>query len=143
MPRMAAQSPTPTRNDDPRKLRELVQKAANLACQYDVTSVIVGASGDAGDRLFAEMIEFVGSALRVDDDICRLTRDRVVFFIADADEELATRILERLMNGFRESFTPANDPQVDLSFFVVKPGMSDLAVRDVLPNLFEAAYTSH
>ena len=140
---MAVQALNPTQNDDPRKLRELIQKAKSLASDYDVTSVMVGASGDAGDRLFVDMIEYIGSALRVDDGICRLTRDRAVFFIADADQERAGDILERLMNGFRESFTPANDPKVDLSFFVVRPGMPDLAVRDVLPALFEPADASY
>ena len=44
-------------NDDPRKLREMIQKASSLAAHYDLTSVMVGASGVAGDRLFSEMVD--------------------------------------------------------------------------------------
>jgi len=130
-------------HDDPRKLRDMLQKASSLAADYDLTSVIIGASGVAGDRLFAEMVDYIGSALRVDDSICRLTRERAVFLVADADRERAAEILERLMNGFRANFTPVRDPQVDLSYFEVTPDKADLSVRDVLPSLFDATAVSH
>lgn len=126
-------------NDDPRKLREMIQKAASLAANYELTSVMVGASGVEGDRLFSEMVDYIGSALRVDDVICRLTRERAVFLLADADRERAVEIIERLMNGFRSHFTPARDPHVDLAFFEVTPARSDITVRDVLPSLFDPA----
>ena len=128
-------------NDDPRKLREMIQKASSLAANYDLTSVMVGASGTPGDRLFSEMLDYIGSALRVDDVICRLTRERAVFLFADADRERAAEIIERLMNGFRSHFTPARDPHVDLAFFEVTPARPDITVRDVLPSLFEPATT--
>jgi hypothetical protein len=130
-------------HDDPRKLREMLQKASSLAAHYDVTSVMVGASGSAGDRLFAEMMDYIGSTLRVDDAICRLTRERAVFLLADVDQERAVEIIERLMNGFRENFTPVRDPHVDLAFFEVAPGTADVTVREVLPSLFEPAGVSH
>ena len=130
-------------NDDPRKLREMLQKAANLAAHYDLTSVMVGASGVEGDRLFAEMVDYIGSALRVDDVICRLTRERAVFLLADADQQRAAEIIERLMNGFRSHFTPVRDPQVDLAFFEVTPERPHLTVREVLPSLFDALPVSH
>lgn len=130
-------------HDDPRKLREMLQKASSLAAHYDLTSVMIGASGEAGDRLFSEMVDYIGSALRVDDAICRLTRERAVFLLADADQDRAAEILERLMNGFRANFTPVRDPQVDLAFFEVTPDTSDLTVRDVLPSLFDAAPVTH
>ena len=128
-------------NDDPRKLREMIQKASSLAANYDLTSVMVGASGAPGDRLFSEMLDYIGSALRVDDVICRLTRERAVFLFSDADRERAAEIIERLMNGFRSHFTPARDPHVDLAFFEVTPAQPDITVRDVLPSLFEPATT--
>jgi len=130
-------------NDDPRKLREMIQKAASLATHYDVTSVMIGAAGAPGDRLFSEMVDYIGSALRVDDAICRLTRERAVFLVADADRDRAAEIIERLMNGFRASFTPVRDPHVDLAFFEVTPSMPDLTVRDVLPTLFEPTPVAH
>jgi GGDEF domain-containing protein len=130
-------------HDDPRKLRDMLQKASKLAAHYDLTSVMIGASGEAGDRLFSEMVDYIGSALRVDDAICRLTRERAVFLLADADQDRAAAILERLMNGFRANFTPARDPHVDLTFFEVTPDKADLTVRDVLPSLFDAAPVAH
>ena len=129
-------------HDDPRKLREMLQKASSLAAHYDLTSVMVGASGAEGDRLFSEMVDYIGSALRVDDVVCRLTRERAVFLLADANQERAAEIIERLMDGFRSHFTPARDPHVDLAFFEVTPARPNITVRDVLPSLFESATTS-
>jgi hypothetical protein len=133
----------PSQNDDPRKLREIVQKAASLANDYELSSVMVGVSGAEGDRLFPEMIDYVGSALRMDDAIVRLTRDRAVFLLADADRQRAEEIIERLLNGFRETFTPATDQLVALQYFEVTPGNGSLTVRDVLPALFAEAPVAH
>lgn len=132
-----------SQNDDPRKLRDLVQKAASLANDYDLTSVMVGVSGSEGDRLFPEMVDYVGSALRMDDAIVRLTRDRAVFLLADADRQRAEEIIERLLNGFRETFTPACDQPIGLHYVEVMPGTAELTVRDVLPSLFGMACVSH
>ena len=129
--------------DDPRKLRDVVQKASSLAGDYDLTSVMVGVSGVEGDRLFPELIDYLGSALRVDDAIVRLTRERVVFFLADADRPRAEEIIERLLNGFRETFTPACDPSIAVRYFEVTPERVDLTVRDVLPTLFGGAAVTH
>jgi hypothetical protein len=141
---MTSLLPVGNHHDDPRKLRDLLQKAGDLARHYDLTSVMVGVAGSAEDRLFPEMVDYVGSALRVDDAIVRLTRDRVVVFIADADRARAEEIVERLMNGFRETFTPARDHPVELQYFEVTPERNDLSVREVLPSLFDAsAPTTH
>jgi hypothetical protein len=132
-----------SRNDDPRKLREILQKAANLADHYALTSVMVGVASANGDHLFPEMVDYVGSALRVDDAIVRLTRDRAVFFLADADRRRAEEIIERLLVGFRETFAPAHERPIALSYFEVRPGMDDLNVRTVLPSLFRAPARTH
>ncbi len=132
-----------SQNDDPRKLRDMVQKAASLANDYELTSVMVGVSGAEGDRLFPEMVDYVGSALRMDDAIVRLTRDRAVFLLADADRQRAEEIIERLLNGFRETFTPAHDQNIALHYFEVTPGEADLTVRDVLPSLFAKTPVAH
>jgi len=129
--------------DDPRKLRDMVQKAASLANDYELTSVMVGAAATEGDRLFPEMVDYVGSALRMDDAIVRITRDRAVFLLADADRQRAEEIIERLLNGFRETFTPAQDQHIELHYFEVIPGRPKLAVRDVLPSLFGRTHFSH
>jgi len=125
-----------SRYDDPRKLRDLISKARGLATDYDLTSVIVGVSGDEGDLLFPEMVDFVASALRMDDAIFRMTRERAVFLLADADCKRAETIIERLLLDFREKFTPAHEQSVNLAYFEVTPKMTSLTVRDVLPSLF-------
>jgi hypothetical protein len=130
-----------SRSDDPRRLRELIHKASSFAAAYDVTSVMVGMSGVEGDLMFPEMVDYVGSALRIDDGIFRLTRERVIFFLADADRQRAEEIMERLLVGFREHFTPSQEQRVSFGYFEVTPEMSHLTVRDVLPALFESAPT--
>jgi len=95
-----------SRSDDPRRLRELIHKASSFASAYDLTSVMVGMSGVEGDLMFPEMVDYVGSALRIDDGIFRLTRERVIFFLADADRQRAEEIMERLLVGFRERHAP-------------------------------------
>ena len=136
---MVALSSNRGRNDDPRKLRDLIQKAFCLASSYDLKSVVVGMSGPEGDLVFPEVVDYVDSALRVDDGIFRMTRERAVFFLTDADRERAQEIMERLLSGFQENFTQAEEQLVSLSYFEVTPGMSDLSVRDILPALFETA----
>jgi hypothetical protein len=128
-----------SRVDDPRRLRELIQKAARLASVYDVTSVMVGMSGAEDDLMFPEVVDYVASALRIDDGIFRLTRERVVFFLADADRQRAEEIMQRLLIGFREHFTPSQEQRVSFGYFEVTPEMGDLTVRAVLPALFESA----
>ena len=140
---MVPTSPNRPQYDDPRKLRELIQKASGLAKDYDVASVVVGISGEPGDLLFPEMVDYVESALRVDDGIVRLTRERAVFFLADANRARADDIMERLLIGFREKFTPSQDPHIGLGFFEVTPENVPLVVRDVLPSLFDPSPVSH
>jgi GGDEF domain-containing protein len=132
-----------SRYDDPRKLRELIQKASSLASNYDITSVVVGMSGDEGDLLFPETVDYIESALRVDDGIFRLTRERAVFFLADADRARAADIMERLLMGFREKFTPSQELRIGLGYFEVTPEMAPLTVREVLLSLFAAAPVAH
>jgi hypothetical protein len=128
-----------SRNDDPRRLRELIERASSFASAYDLTSVMVGMSGAEGDLLFTEMVDYVGSALRVDDGIFRLTHERVIFFLADTDRQRAEEIMDRLLVGFREHFTPSQEQRVSFGYFEVTPEMRNLTVRDVLLALFASA----
>ena len=123
-------------NDDPRKLRDLLGKAVNLASDHELHCVVVGLAGREGDLLFPEVIDFVESALRVDDAIFRMTRERAVLFLADVDRERAGEIVDRLLDGFRERFAPSVDASVDLGFFEISPGSIRLTVKDVLPAVF-------
>jgi len=125
-----------SRSDDPRKLRDLLGKAESLASDYSLHSVVVGIAGREGDLLFPEIIDFIESMLRVDDAIFRMTRERAVLVLADVDRSRAEEIVERLMNGFRERFAMAVDPEVSLGFFEVTPEERDVTVKHVLLALF-------
>jgi GGDEF domain-containing protein len=133
---MGVMALTGSRFDDPRKLREMLERAAELADRHELCSVVVGLAGREGDLLFPEVIDFVESALRVDDRIFRMTRERAVLLLADVDRHGAEEIVERLLNGFRERFTAAVDPEVVLGFFEVTPDTRDVSVKQVLPVVF-------
>ena len=130
-----------SQSDDPRKLRELLGKAASLASDHSVNSVVVGIAGREGDLLFPEVIDFVESALRVDDSVFRMTRERVVLLLADIDRGGAAEIVERLVNGFRERFSAATDPEIRLGYFEVTPDVEDVTAKRVLPVLFTSPYS--
>jgi hypothetical protein len=125
-----------SQSDDPRKLRDLLGKAASLASGYSLNSVVVGVAGREGDVLFPEVVDFFESMLRIDDSIFRMTRERAVLMLADVDRARAEEIVERLMNGFRERFAPAVDPEVRFGFFEVTPDEKDVTVKHVLLALF-------
>ena len=125
-----------SQNDDPRKLREMLGRAANLAQNHSLSSVVVGFAGVEEDLLFPELVDFVESALRVDDTIFRMTRDRAVMLLSDVDECRARGIIDRLLNDFRERFTPAQDLGLRLGFYEIPSGTTELTVKQVLPTLF-------
>ena len=127
--------------DDPRLLRELLGKASSLASEHDLTSVVVGAAGVEGDLIFPEVVDYFESALRVDDAIFRLTRERAVLVLADVNRAQAVEIVERMVNEFRERFTAATDPTIELGYFEVTPGLVDVSVRQVLPVVFDPSAT--
>ena len=90
-----------SKNDDPRKLRELLGKAALLASDHSLSSVVVGIAAAEGELVFPDVVDFVESALRVDDAIFRMTRDRAVLFLADVSRSNAEAIVDRLLADFR------------------------------------------
>jgi Diguanylate cyclase, GGDEF domain len=128
---------------DPRRLRELMERAEKLARDHGLRSVVVGLAGFEGDALFPEIVDYIESALRVDDSVFRLTRERVVLLLTDVDVEKASGIVHRLLGEFRENFPSANEPTVGLGFFEVGPGVADVSVKSVLPNLFATPPKSH
>jgi hypothetical protein len=140
---MAAMPLNEPQNDDPRKLRALLDKVVNLADDHRLTSVLVGMSGSDGDLIFPEMVDFVGSALRMDDAIFRMTRNRAVLFLADANRERAQEIMERLMDAFSEQFATTESPAVGISYFEVAPGMQGVTLKAILPRLFAPAQDCH
>ncbi len=128
---------------DPRRLRELMERAETLARDHGLRSVVVGLAGFEGDTMFPEIVDYVESALRVDDSVFRLTRERVVLLLADVDVERASAIMNRLLGQFRENFPSPVEPAVGLGYFEVAPGVADVSVKNVLPNLFATPPTSH
>jgi len=140
---MVAMALDQSRNDDPRKLRDLLEKVVNLAADHRLTSVLVGMSGVEDDLLFSEMVDFVGSTLRVDDSIFRMTRTRVVFFLADADRDRAEEIMERVIRDFHQQFATVEGPAPSLSYFEVAPGTEDVTLKSILPALFAPSLGAH
>ncbi len=130
-------------NDDPRKLRGLLDKVVTLAEDHQLTSVLVGMSGVEGDLQFPDLVDFIASTLRVDDAIFRMTRTRVVFFLSDSDRERAQEIMERVIGDFNAQFTPVDSPAVALSYFAVGPGTEDPTLKSILPALFASPTEAH
>jgi hypothetical protein len=133
---MPTVSPLPTSSDDPLRLREMLGRAASLASAHRLPSVVVGVAGREGDLLFPEVVDFLASALRVDDTILRLTRERVVLMLTDVDRAAAEHIVRRLLAEFRERFATREDPRIALGYFEVAPGTAPLTVKQVLPTVF-------
>jgi hypothetical protein len=140
---MAAMPLNESQNDDPRKLRALLDKVVNLADDHRLTSVLVGMSGPDGDLIFPEVVDFVGSALRIDDAIFRMTRNRAVLFLADADRGRAEEIMLRVIDDFTEQFATVESPPVGISYFEVAPGTQGVTLKAILPRLFASAPNFH
>jgi hypothetical protein len=140
---MAAMALDPSQNDDPRKLRGLLDKVVTLAVDHRLTSVLVGMSSAEGDLVFPELVDFIGSTLRVDDSIFRMTRTRVVFFLADADRGRAEEIMARVIRDFNAQFATLESPAVKLSYFEVAPGNEDVTLKAILPALFAPPLDTH
>ena len=74
---------------DPRRLRSLMDRAFLLMREHQVGSVFIGIAGPEGDLLVPEFIAFLESALRVEDGVFVLTRERAVLLLTDVDLEQA------------------------------------------------------
>jgi hypothetical protein len=133
---MAMVAPMRQVADDPLRLREMLGRATGLACDHRLPSVVVGMAGREGDLLFPEIVDFVASALRVDDTILRLTRERVVVMLADVDRAAAEQIVQRILVDFSERFATFDEPRLRIGYFEVRPGTPHLTVKQVLPAVF-------
>lgn len=121
---------------DPRRMRELMDRVVALAEKHQVSSVVVGVAGRDGDPHITEFMDFVESALRMEDAIFRMTRERSVLFLADVDPARAADIVERLLESFAEQMAVPKPPAVDLGFAEVVPGPTPPLLRDVLLEAF-------
>ena len=129
-------------NDDPRRLRSLLDRACDLAREHAVPSVMLGLAAAEGDRSFPEFIEFLQSALRVEDAIFRMTRERAVIYLADLDRGRAGEVFDRLVSDFCEEFPSMTEPEFEARYFEVKAGADKVRVKDVLTEIF-APQTLH
>jgi hypothetical protein len=134
---MAAMAQTqPLAKHDPRRLRGMMDRASDLARSHQVTSVFVGIAGREGDLLAPEFIDFVESALRMEDAVFRLIRERAVVLLTDADRRRAEEIFGRLCADFAERFAPTYDLEVDLGYYQVEGHGGHATAKVVLPAIF-------
>lgn len=111
-------------------------RAEGLAREHGLHSVLVGLVGRDGDEEFPEIVDYLESALRVDDRLFRMTRERVVLLLADVEVEQAHSIVKRLLIEYRERYPSLSDPRVEVGSFEVDTEATDLSLKNVLLQLF-------
>jgi GGDEF domain-containing protein len=116
----------------------MMDRASDLARGHQVTSVFVGIAGREGDPLAPEFIDFVESALRMEDAIFRLIRERAVVLLADVDRSQAQGIFERLCGDFAARFGSSMEFEVELGYFQVDGHGGHATAKVVLPAIFTA-----
>jgi GGDEF domain-containing protein len=99
---------------------------------------MIGLIGEAGDPRFPDFVDFLQSALRVEDGVFRMTRDRVVLHLADVERFRAVEILERLLARFHDEFPQMTEASFQSYYVEVRPGEGEPTIKDVLPTLFGA-----
>ncbi len=122
--------------DDPRKLSELFTRIAELAQTHNVSSVVIGITSEVGDRLFPEFVEFLRSALRVEDGIYRMTRERAVVHLADLDMDRGQTVFSRLLEDFIQEFPMAKELKFDSNFSLAEAGSESLGNKQILAEIF-------
>jgi len=123
-------------NDDPRKLTQMIERVSELAESHSVRSVVVGVAAEEGDLLFPDYLAYLESALRVEDQIFRMTRERAVLYLSDVDATRAAEVLVRIFGEFCEEFPTADAPEFEQRMLEVTPGIGPLSVKNVLTSVF-------
>lgn len=123
-------------NDDPRKLTQMIARVSELAESHSVSSVVVGVAAQEGDLLFPEYLAYLESALRVEDQIFRMTRERAVLYLSDVDATRAAEVLVRIFGEFCEEFPTTEAPEFEQRMLEINPGIGSLSVKDVLTSVF-------
>lgn len=134
---------TPSVMDDPRRLREILDRALTLAQRHSLTSALVGLAGSEDDPIFPELVAYVESGLRIDDSVFRMTGERVVLLLADVNESGAESIVMRLIAEFSERFPAADELQFEVNYLQVAPDSLELTLKQVLPRLFPGPPEPH
>ena len=127
---------TGDRNDDPRKLTQMISRVSDLAESHSVCSVVVGIAAPEGNLLFPDYVNYLESALRVEDQIFRMTRERAVLYLSDVDATGAAEVLVRIFSDFCDEFPTAEAPEFAQRMLEVQPGAGALTVKDVLTAVF-------
>ena len=127
---------TQAMNDDPRKLTQMISRVSDLAEAHAVCSVVVGVAAKEGDLLFPDYLAYLESALRVEDQIFRMTRERAVLYLSDVDATCAAEVLVRIFGQFCDEFPTAEAPEFEQRMLEVTPGVGELSVKDVLTSVF-------
>ena len=130
-------------NDDPRKLTQMIARVSELAESHSVSSVVVGVAAQEGDLLFPDYLAYLESALRVEDQIFRMTRERAVLYLSDVDATCAAEVLVRIFGQFCDEFPTAEAPEFEQRMLEVTPGVGELSVKDVLTSVFGSKETMH
>ena len=123
-------------NDDPRKLTQMIARVSELAESHAVSSVVVGVAAEEGDLLFPDYLAYLESALRVEDQIFRMTRERAVLYLSDVDATRAAEVLVRIFGQFCEEFPTAEAPEFEQRMLEVTPGVGPISVKEVLTSVF-------
>lgn len=123
-------------NDDPRKLSQMIERISDLATSHAVCSVVVGVAANEGDLLFPDYVAYLESALRVEDQIFRMTRERAVLYLSDVDATRAAEVLVRIFGQFCDEFPTAEPPEFEQRMLEVSPGVGSLTVKEVLTSVF-------
>ena len=134
---------TQAMNDDPRKLTQMISRVSDLAEAHAVCSVVVGVAAKEGDLLFPDYLAYLESALRVEDQIFRMTRERAVLYLSDVDATKAAEVLVRIFSQFCDEFPTAEAPEFEQRMLEVRPGLGPLSVKDVLTSVFGAKEVLH
>lgn len=123
-------------NDDPRKLTQMIARVSQLAEAHAVRSVVVGVAAQQGDLLFPDYLAYLESALRVEDQIFRMTRERAVLYLSDVDATRAAEVLVRIFGEFCDEFPSTETPEFEQRMLEIKPGLGPLTVKEVLTAVF-------
>jgi len=115
-----------------------MERVTSLAEDHEVRSIVVGVAGREGDPLIPEFMDFVESALRMEDAIFRMTRERSVLFLTDVDLVRGEGIVARLLESFAQQVSVAKPPEVRLGFAEIPPGPNPPLLRDALVAAFPA-----
>jgi hypothetical protein len=130
-------------NDDPRKLSQMIARVTELADAHAVSSVVVGVAAEEGDLLFPDYLAYLESALRVEDQIFRMTRERAVLYLSDVDATRAAEVLVRIFGQFCDEFPTAVAPEYEQRMLEVRPGVGPLSVKNVLTAVFGVKDSLH